>query len=193
MALSRTIIRTYALSQVARPDRVLTEANARIMQDTHGSHFVTAFYAILDPRQGTLDYANAGHNPPHLSPLRRQDAEPIRLIRTGIPLGILTDAAWGCESVRMLPGDALVLYTDGVTEAQDRRQVEFGEARLAEVLQDQRGQPATEIQQAILRAVRDFVGTAPQSDDLAVMVLVRGEASTAPDEHYHRRGSNAHV
>jgi serine phosphatase RsbU (regulator of sigma subunit) len=173
MALSRTILRTYALRHEAHPALVFQEASERMLLDTHGGYFVTVFYGILDPVRGTLVYANAGHSPPYLLSSYGADADPRPLVRTGVPLGILPDVTWEQETVHLAPGDALVLYTDGVTEAQDRRQVEFGEGRLLETLQRYRGRSAPEIQQAVLEAVRGFIGAAAPSDDMALMVLIR--------------------
>lgn len=173
MALSRTILRTYALRYEAHPALVFQEANARMVLDTQGGHFVTLFYGVLDPVRGTLVYANAGHSPPYLLSSHDEDAAPRPLVRTGVPLGILPDATWEQETVHLTPGDSLVLYTDGITEAQDRQQVEFGEGRLLETLQRHRGRSAQEIQQAVLQAVRGFIGGAAPSDDMALMVLMR--------------------
>jgi serine phosphatase RsbU (regulator of sigma subunit) len=184
MALSRTILRTYALRHEAHPALVFQEANTRMVLDTQGGHFVTVFYGVLDPVQGTLVYANAGHSPSYVLSSSQEDGGPRPLVRTGVPLGILPDAEWEQETVHLAPGDTLVLYTDGITEAQDRQQVEFGEERLLETLQRHRGRSAQEIQQEVLQAVRGFIGGAAPSDDMALMVLMRPplSPSEAPEQ-----------
>ncbi len=174
MALSRTLIRTYAVEHHARPDFALRVANNRILMDTHTDLFVTIFYGVLDPRSGKLTYCNAGHNPPYLFSGRNGDAAQ-RLTRTGIPLGIFKGETWEQKVVRIERGDMLLLYTDGITEAQDHQDVFFGEGRLRQVAQRCRGCAAQEIQDNLLHEVSAFVGNAPQFDDITLMVVVREE------------------
>jgi serine phosphatase RsbU (regulator of sigma subunit)/DNA-binding NarL/FixJ family response regulator len=172
MTLSRTLIRTYAAEYDARPDLVLAAANQRILMDTQAEMFVTVFYGILDPVSGRLTYCNAGHNPPFL--LNAENQGPVQaLSRTGLPLGVFEDAAWTQGAVQIAPGDMLLLYTDGITEAQDRQGAFFGEKRLLDVTQATLGHSAKEIQDALIRQVREFAGDAPQSDDITLMVVVR--------------------
>lgn len=170
MALSRTLVRTYAIQHPDRPDLALRAANERILQDSHSDQFVTLFYAILDPEAGMLTYSNAGHNPPYLL---STDGQLRELGNTGIPLGIFPDNCWEQVSVRIAPGAALLLYTDGVTEAQNRQQEAFGKERLLAVLRENEGKTAVTLQKAILSALADFTGSAPKFDDVAMMILVR--------------------
>jgi sigma-B regulation protein RsbU (phosphoserine phosphatase) len=173
MALSRTLIRTYAVEHHARPDFALRVANNRILADTQQVDlFVTVFYGVLDPLTGRLTYCNAGHNPPLL--FSAQDGRPVkRLTRTGIPLGIFRGQTWGQGTVQLGVGDLLVLYTDGIVEAQDRHETFFGEERLLAIAQAHQAASAPEVQAALMREVHAFVGDAPQFDDIALMVLVR--------------------
>lgn len=170
MALSRTLIRTFAFQHDRQPHLALQGANERILLDTHSDQFVTVFYGILDPQQGTLLYSNAGHNPPYLF---TADGRLQTLRGTGIPLGIMPDASWGHASVQVNPGDLLLLYTDGVTEAHNRRLQPFGETGLLHVLQRNREKTAGQIREALLRAISDFTGTAPKFDDVAIVALKR--------------------
>jgi serine phosphatase RsbU (regulator of sigma subunit) len=172
MALSRTLIRTYAVEHHARPDFVLRVANNRILMDTQVDLFVTLFYGVLDPLTSTLTYCNAGHNPPHLWSTKN-GGNARKLSRTGIPLGVFGGQTWEQRTVQFAPGDTLVLYTDGVTEAQDRQGAFFGEQRLMSVTEAHLGRSAQEMQAALLRAVHTFVGDAPQFDDIAMMVVMR--------------------
>jgi serine phosphatase RsbU (regulator of sigma subunit) len=173
MALSRTLLRTYAIQYQARPDHVFSVANRRILMDTDAKMFVTVFYGILDPITGTLTYCNAGHNPPCL--LNSQNESPVQeLRRTGIPLGVFQGETWEHGVVQFAPGDVLVLYTDGVTDAQDEHETFFGEERLCETAQANLGRPAQDVQDGLIAAVQEFVGDAPQFDDITVMVVARG-------------------
>ena len=177
MALSRTLIRTYAVENKAQPELVLSAANGRILRDTRADLFVTVFYGILDPATGTLTYCNAGHNPPYL--FRGQNGDPVQALRTtGIPLGMFEDMTWEQRIVQLAPGDLLVLYTDGITEAQNRQEEFFGEERLLEVVRANLGRSAQGLQDALMAQVREFVGDAPQFDDITLMVLVR-DSTTA--------------
>ncbi len=175
MALSRTLIRTYADQFADEPHRVLWAANRRILNDTVNDLFVTVFYGVLDPQSGRLVYCNAGHNPPML--LQPQNgSKPLFLTRTAIPLGILPDAQWRSGEVMITPGDVLVAYTDGITEAQDERAEFFGEKRLHAVVRDNIGRSADIIESKLLSAVYEFAGDVPQYDDITLMVLVRDPA-----------------
>jgi sigma-B regulation protein RsbU (phosphoserine phosphatase) len=179
MALSRTLIRTYAVEYDTFPDQVFSATHRRILADTNTKQFVTVFYAIIDPVTGKLTYANAGHNPPYLIHASDQIQE---LENTGPPLGLrmFPEMSWGCCEVQLDPGDALVLYSDGITEAQDVDGEFFEEERLIETAQAALVPPAgqmpaaQDIQDTILTQVSHFTGNAPQSDDITLFVVVRG-------------------
>jgi sigma-B regulation protein RsbU (phosphoserine phosphatase) len=178
MALSCTLLRSYAVEDPVQPDWVLSAVNRRILKDTSAKQFVTVFYGILDPATGMLVYANAGHCPPlHF---HARDGEDVgRLVGTGIPLGILEDSTWVKETAQLDPDDILVLYTDGITEAHHEMPLLFGEERLLESVRaaldraDSQPPSAQEIQDGILADVHRFVGDAPQSDDIALTILIR--------------------
>jgi serine phosphatase RsbU (regulator of sigma subunit)/DNA-binding NarL/FixJ family response regulator len=172
MALCRTLIRTYAGEYDAHPDLVLGATNRRILTDARAHLFVTAFYGVLDPAAGRLTYCNAGHNPPYL--LSPQNDGAVRALRrTGVALGVIHDGVWRKDTIQLAPGDVLLLYTDGITEAQDQHEEFFGEERLLNVAQANLGRSAQEIQEALIAAIREFVGDAPQFDDITLLVLVR--------------------
>jgi len=172
MTLSRTLIRTYAIEFELQPDIVLYATNERILKDTRANLFVTAFYGILDPQAGTLTYANAGHNPPLLV-RSHNDTEIELLTRTGLPIGIDEEAAWDHATIEIRPGDILVLYTDGIPEAQNADGEFFHRSNLEAIIKENHGQSAEKLQQAILNAVYDFLGDIPPQDDITLMVLVR--------------------
>jgi serine phosphatase RsbU (regulator of sigma subunit) len=172
MALSRTLIRTYAVEYDAEPEVVFFAANGRLMRDTRASLFVTAFYGILDPESGTLTYCNAGHNAPFL--LKSNGSGEVQFLKiTGMALGIEEDATWSQASVEIDPGDVVVFYTDGIPDAQNGDGSFFNEERLVETAESNMSKAADEIQTSIIDKVRGFTGTAPQSDDITLMVLVR--------------------
>jgi PAS domain S-box-containing protein len=179
MAVSRTLIRTYAVEYDTQPELALGAANRRILMDTHARLFVTVFYGVLDPATGTLTYCNAGHNPPYLLNARNGDTVQT-LGRTGIPLGIFDDMTWEQRTVQLAPGDMLVLYTDGVTEAQNVQETFFGRERLLEVAQANLGRSAQDVQETLIAEVHGFVGDAPQFDDITLMVIVRSSTSNIP-------------
>ncbi len=172
MALSSSLIRTYATQYPTLPALALNYINRRLLSDTHGAMFVTAFYGVLDPDNGRLRYVNAGHNPPFL--LSGQKGKPIDQLRgTGMALGVMEDASWQQKIVKFSPGDILLLYTDGITEAENSYGNFYGEQRILEVLRARREQSAEAIQNALLEDVRKFTGKSPKTDDIAIMVIAR--------------------
>jgi sigma-B regulation protein RsbU (phosphoserine phosphatase) len=172
MVLSRTLIRTYAKEYHPDPHRVLEATNRRLLADFGAEQFVTAFYGILNPASGALIYCNAGHNPPYL--LGRSEKDAIQsLDRTGMALGILEEESWDRSTILMIPGDTLVLYTDGITEAQNEQRALFDDDRLREIADSNRGKSALDFQQALLQEVHSFVGNAPQMDDITLVILAR--------------------
>jgi sigma-B regulation protein RsbU (phosphoserine phosphatase) len=180
MALSWILIRTYAPEYPTQPELVLSAVNRRILKDTNANQFVAVFYGILDPATGTLAYCNAGHVPPYLLSTQSDDAIQT-LLRTGPPLGILEDVTWEQGVVQLALGDVLVLYTDGITDAEDGKGTFFGQERLLGSVQANLGLSAQEMQDALMAEVHEFVGDAPQFDDIALMVLVRGSTEEQTD------------
>jgi len=173
MALCRTLIRTYGAEHYPRPDLALEAVNRRLLRDVSYDMFVTVFYGILDLNTGALTYCNAGHNPPYLLSARN-GGETRALRRTGVVLGLFDDMTWEQESVQLGPGDALLLYTDGITDAQNAQGAFFGDGNWLETVHANLGQSAQEIQDALIADTRRFVGDASQFDDIATMVIVRG-------------------
>jgi sigma-B regulation protein RsbU (phosphoserine phosphatase) len=145
------------------------------LADTSANQFVTIFYGVLDPVAGSLVYCNAGQWPPHLF-IGGKNGTAKRLTRTALPLGILEDAGCGRGVVELGPGNVLVLYTDGITEAQDDAEALYGEERLMATVRASLGGSAQAIRDAITEDVRGFIGDAPQLDDIALAVLVREPA-----------------
>lgn len=172
MALSRTLLRTYAEEYDADPDVVFYAANNRLLKDARANLFITIFYGILDPTQGTITYCNAGHIPPYL--IRNSSQESVdSLTRTGMAMGIEANATWNTATVEIAPGDMLVIYTDGIPDAQDELGNFFDDESVLNLARENSGKLAFEIQSAIIEEVQKFSGKSPQIDDITLMVLVR--------------------
>lgn len=172
MALGRTLIRIYASEYPGEPEQVLQATNQRLIKDTPGNLFITTFYGILIPTTGSLLYSNAGHNPPYL--LRAASDTPPRLLYpTGMLLGVTEDGVWEQSTVQLSPGDKLILYTDGLIEAQNHQGAFFGEERLRETIQMSHGLSAQSTLDLLLEQMQTFVDSAPRYDDITLMVVVR--------------------
>lgn len=151
---------------------MLTAVNRRIISDTDATRFLTVFYGILDPAKGSLVYSSAGHNPPLLFRAATR-GKVEHLSKTGLPLGLFEDGTWGQRRVGLEPGDMLVLYTDGITEAQNSKGKFFDLQRLIASAKANLGREAKEVQQAILAEVDQFMAGAPQLDDIALLIVIR--------------------
>jgi serine phosphatase RsbU (regulator of sigma subunit) len=176
MAFCWALVHSYARQHPDRPDLVMQKVNQRLFSDTHSGQFVTLFYGVLDARKNMMNYCNAGHNPPYL--FSTGGATPVQSLgRTGLPLGILPEMEWTSSHAHFLPGDRLVLYTDGVTEAENGCQDFFGSERLIEVVRGSVGKSAEEIHETVIRGLGEFAGTLSVSDDITLMVLACERAS----------------
>lgn len=168
MALSRALVRASAAATLS-PAEAITHANDLIMDDSKAAMFVTLFYAVLDVKTKMLKYANAGHNPPlHIS---GSDSNIVLLKAQGVPLGIKSDVKITNEDIELRPGDVVVLYTDGVTEANNGAGEQFEMERLTETVRSSRSLSADAILAKIREDLTAFVGEHPQFDDITVMVL----------------------
>jgi sigma-B regulation protein RsbU (phosphoserine phosphatase) len=169
MAMSWSLIWSYALRCPDSPAAVLEETNQRLLLHLGGSHFLTSFYGILNPESGVLTYCNAGHPPPlHLQAEQRDLAA---LSRTGPPLGVLKEQEWGVSDLILNSGDALILYTDGVTDSCNAEGGFFGVKRLHTLVEKQNKKTAQRIHDALIAGIDEFVDGAMQFDDTAIIVL----------------------
>jgi sigma-B regulation protein RsbU (phosphoserine phosphatase) len=134
------------------------------------NRFITFFFCVMDPITGVLAYANAGHNPPFLV---RTDGEIIMLPGGGPPLGIMAGAPYAEQSIEMNSGDVLAIYSDGVTEAQNPTEDEFGEDRFGDVLRENRSKSAAEIVLAVNAALAQWAAGANPADDITMVVAKR--------------------
>ena len=133
--------------------------------------FVTLFYAQLDPTTGQMVYVNAGHNPPLL--YRADQDVLIELTRTGMALGLFDCIDFEQATIQLDPGDTILFYTDGVSEAMDVDHREFGEERLRHVLLNTCQSPAERMAEALEEAITDFAGAASPSDDITYLIVKR--------------------
>ena len=148
----------------------LKRCNRMLYRSTDPEHFATLFCGYLDFETHSLEYCNAGHNYPFLF---SEGRDPVRLETGGVILGILEDYPFEQGSVDLKPGDLLVVFSDGVSEAIDSDEVEFGEDRLAELAETHRDDSAAELIERIIKAVGDHSGSHPQADDMTMVVIRR--------------------
>jgi serine phosphatase RsbU (regulator of sigma subunit) len=137
-------------------------------QNVGGQRFTTAFLAELDPVTRQLTYVNAGHNWPVL---RRASGTVERLQKGGVPLGLMPGARYECEQATLAPGDLLLVFTDGLVEAEDNHEEEYGEFRMLKTLESYAGASAPDILKSLMESADRFVGSAPQHDDITCLVL----------------------
>lgn len=175
MALSNTLLRNYANRFPTLPAMTMSAVSERILSDTRGDMFVTAFFGILEPHTGRLTFANAGHPPGYLLSQQRGKVSVESLSHTGMALGVTETARWKQKTVRFAPGDYLILYTDGITEAQNQYGDFFGDSHLIDIALAQIGKSAREMQAAIFDEVNRFMGSIPRQDDIAMITIRRIE------------------
>ncbi len=168
MAMCRTLLRASAISR-SSPAATLERLNQLLFNDTRSDLFVTVFYAVWDPITGEVAYASAGHNPPLLA--RANQSEIEELPSKGIALSVLPEIQLQEYRVTLHPGDLLVAYTDGVTEAMQPDYTEWGMERLKVSVASCHHQPPQKVLNTILENIDSFVGGAPQSDDITLWLL----------------------
>jgi len=168
MALSRTLVRANTIGATS-VSQAIRRANDLIAEHERTSMFVTLFCGMLDPKRRTLTYVSAGHNPPIMFPSGGGDT--IMLKAKGIALGIMPDIELEEQEISLDKGDILVLYTDGVTEAIDDKEEQFGQDRLHAAVQRAGDLPASEIIEQVVQEVEEFSQGQPQFDDITLMIV----------------------
>jgi sigma-B regulation protein RsbU (phosphoserine phosphatase) len=193
MASLQALLRSHAPLRREAVDQLISDINRLLCASTDSSKYGTFFYSLYDDVHRTLTYVNAGHNPPLLfregTPGSRQypgtsqggtapDAvairpigccDMIRLETGGTVIGFFPEAPYQQETVHMFPGDILLIYSDGVSEAMNSHEEEFGEERLAALVASNKELSAVALRDLILENIADFVGEAPQHDDLTLV------------------------
>ena len=168
MALSRIVVRVTAM-WFKKPSEVISFANPIIANNSKTGMFVTLFYGVIDNDTRTLTYVNAGHNPPIV--LRKKTGEIEELDLTGVAVGAVDDAEYTQEELQLSPGDVIVLYTDGITEAINDKEEMYDVPKLIETIRKNGDFSSQEIVDEIIRSVFAFTGSQPQFDDITLMVV----------------------
>lgn len=168
MATLQASLRTLSV-QPASPLELIERLNRYACEQNLGrQRFTTAFLAELELATGSLTYVNAGHNWPVL---RRSSGAIERLETGGLPLGIMSGGHYECGETTMRPGDLLLVFTDGLIEAENDGEEEYGEARMLGTAFGFSGGSATDLIQRLMASVEAFVGLAPQHDDITCLVM----------------------
>lgn len=172
MTLTKGILQSHAESTLS-PKHVLSKVNNLMYRTIERSWYVSMFYAVLNSSKKTLIYARAGHNPAIM--LNKQRGKPQLLQTAGIGLGLDVGEIFTKTLVegelKLEPGDTLVFYTDGFTEAMNDKGEEFGEARFLDILNSEENGTAEGLLKKTISTIRDFAGNAPQHDDMTMVVL----------------------
>ncbi|MEE9270938.1 MAG: GAF domain-containing SpoIIE family protein phosphatase [Candidatus Krumholzibacteria bacterium] len=150
----------------------IRRSNELLYRSTDPEKFATLFYAVLNTHDHTLSFSNAGHENPFLL---TKGGEVMRLATGGTVLGVVDNFPFEEDTIPFRPGDLLVIFSDGITEAWDTADTQFGEDRLAELLKANRDTPADELIDRIVETVGKHAGTAPQADDLTLVVIKRDD------------------
>ena len=163
-------LRVYLQYPIELAD-VVRRLNILVYNNSPVERFITFFIMIVDPVHHHFSYVNAGHNSPLL--FRKSGNEVFELAASGLPLGLMEEQQYEVRQMDLQQGDTLIVYTDGVTEAANKKLQQYGEKKLREcVLRNFEGSADT-IKECIMRDVRGFIGSSPLSDDLTLMVLKR--------------------
>jgi sigma-B regulation protein RsbU (phosphoserine phosphatase) len=199
MCTVQASLRSQAPSVNGNLTELVSSMNRLLHVSTDASSYATFFYAQFDERTGLLTYVNAGHNPPMLvrasrsmkaqgvgfAPGGRVGLESVRdavqhnpelsdvtlLTKGGPIIGAFNDCVYEQETIQMESGDVLVAYTDGVTEARNADDQEFGEASLQQIIDSLAHMPAQELSERIVESVREWCGDVPPHDDLTLVVM----------------------
>lgn len=174
MALCRSVLRSHA-RHLQDPVEVLREVNRFVCQDIAEDMFISILYAVLNPASGEVQLARAGHEKPLL--YRAADGEVTVVESAGVAIGIaaseIFDSQLEAVEIKLEPGDALLLYTDGIVEAMDQEGNEWGLARLVDALRQAAPQGAAKVAESVRLRLTRFIAGAPKYDDITLLVLSR--------------------
>ena len=173
MMSSRTLLKGSAIG-MGEPGDVLKEVNELLHEDNDTGMFVTILYAVYNPFSGELKFANGGHNSPLI--VHPDGSSSLLPLTGGIALGVAPDMPYQQQSLTLGPGDLVFLYTDGVTEAMNEEEEEYGVERLQGVFAASPPQDPHEAIEAVFDSVSVFAGDTPQSDDITCLALHRSES-----------------
>jgi sigma-B regulation protein RsbU (phosphoserine phosphatase) len=169
MANLQATLRGQSLLEVP-PSQCVQRSNQLLYRSTDPEKFATLFYGVLETSTHVFSFSNAGHENPFLF---TPDGTCTRLATGGTVLGVVENFPFDQEKVTFAPGQTMVIFSDGITEAFDRDDQHFGEERLISVIRENLNEPATAITDRIIAAVREYADGAPQADDLTLVVVKR--------------------
>ena len=183
MAITRTLFRIVAANSDSPAD-IVSKLNNAIAENNDTNMFVTMYVGILNLKSGDMKYCNAGHNPPLI--ISTDGQVEFQQLEANLPLGVINNFDFRNQSTTLPSGSAVLLYTDGLTEAENPSKQLFGEQRLTEVASAASRQTAKEMIETINQKLTDFVGEAQQSDDLTIMCFRLNNTPSA-DKTVHSR------
>lgn len=169
MANTQATLRGQTLRTTSAKECII-RSNKLLYESTSDEKFVTLFYGILDFQEHQLLFCNAGHDTPYLL---SDGVEPRRLKTGGVILSIFESFPYEEETISFKPGDVLVIYSDGITEAMNSREEQFTDARLGALLQEHRSRSANELIDVVIAAAKAHAGGHPQSDDMTMLIMKR--------------------
>ena len=173
MMIAKTILKNFALTSAGTDDvgSLVTNTNAQLCEGNDAMMFVTAFVALIDLKTGRMTYVNGGHNPPMLYRASTDRFEYLQTSARNYALGLMDDGEFEQETIELSKGDMILLYTDGVTEALNESEELFGEERLEECLNRLNAKKISveEILTEVKLSLEQYVGAAPQSDDITML------------------------
>jgi sigma-B regulation protein RsbU (phosphoserine phosphatase) len=169
MAVTRTLIRATAIPGRG-PVEIMNRVNAQLAKENQASLFVTMILGIVDTATGRMVYGQGGHNPPILVPVQ---GKPTYEPAGGMPLGVFEDAKFGERELQLKPGETLLVYTDGVTEAMNQAKDLFGEDRLEKAVTGVADLSPEKIAERVIEQVEGFVLEAERSDDITLLAIQR--------------------
>jgi sigma-B regulation protein RsbU (phosphoserine phosphatase) len=168
MATLQASLKTLSTAQVALPELVANMNRYACSNSQGGLRFTTAFLAEYDAARRTFYYIHAGHNNPIL---RRSNGLIERLDVGGLPLGIQPEAKYESASVTLAPGDWLIIFTDGLVEAENARQEEYDEPRVLNTINASAASTPNDMLQRLMAELDLFVGSTPQHDDVTCLLI----------------------
>lgn len=170
MATVRAVLRSETEHHQS-PEEIIRKVNRAIYRDSPADKFITMFFALLDHQNQTVTCVNAGHNPPYLVTARSGELHTLR--EGGVMLGVLPDMPYQSETIHIEPGQSLVIFTDGITEARNSEGEFYDETRLEEWLRKNLNGSASESLEKLIQQVLEFQGKASQFDDITAIIIRR--------------------
>jgi sigma-B regulation protein RsbU (phosphoserine phosphatase) len=168
MASLQALLRSHAALHGDRAELLVWDINRLMHSSTANGKYASLFYGFYDDLSRLLAYVNAGHLPPILY---KKDGSVVRLKTGGMVVGMMPDTAYRQEIVKLEPGDILLIFSDGISEAMNMKDQEFGEERLISLIAPLAELSANSISESILKSIADYVGAAPQHDDSTLVVI----------------------